>query len=193
MKEFYTTGEVAKICNIAPKTVVNYCEAGKLKNEQSPVTGYRRIPRDELLRFMEQYKIHISKLNQVELKKILIVEDDKRIAELITQALAPFSEQVEVSAVYDGYNALVEIGMIRPDLVILDILLPRIYGFVVCKKLKENPATSSIKICAISVRSDKDTEQRILENGADVFLKKPFEIKQLIDAIETLLKVTFTK
>ena len=78
MKEHYTTGDVAKICNIAPRTVVNYCEQGKIGSVKSPITNYRRISRAELLKFMKQYDIPRSAINKYECRTVLLADNDPR-------------------------------------------------------------------------------------------------------------------
>lgn len=193
MKPFYTTGEVAKICKIATKTVVNYCESGKIRFEQSPITNYRRIPRHELIRFITQFNIPVSQLSVVETKSVLVVDDDRVFVDIVVSALEKhFSQrplECKARKAYDGYTALIEIGKEQPDIVILDILMPRLDGFAVCRILKENPLTNHIKICAVSAKSDDETRDGILKAGADEFLSKPFKLDYLCEVVEKLCDV----
>lgn len=187
MKKFFTTGDVAKICEISPKTVINYCESGKLSSEKSPVTNYRRIPRDALVAFMEKYNIPVSRADSIEQKSVLVVDDDENFVRLLKKAFNLAEKNVLVKVACDGYEALVEIGKEAPDLVILDVMMPKIDGYEVCKTLRSNPSFKGVKICAISGVSDDDMEKNLLRCGADLFIKKPFEFREFVKTTTRLL------
>lgn len=188
MKESFTTGEVARICRIAPKTVINYCEAGKIRNLKSPITNYRRIPRDSLLEFMRTFGIPDTEIERIEKKSILIVEDDKKVQKTLQDMIKEvFSDRVKVASARDGYEALLALGTELPDLLVLDIGLPSIDGYEVCKRIREHVSTRGLRILAITGLPDKEAEQKILQAGADSCLRKPIKLSAFKDAMATLL------
>lgn len=190
MREFFTTGDVARICDIAPKTVINYCESGKIASEKSPVTNYRRIPRQELLRFMKKFKVPLSRLEEMESWMILIVDDDAGFVQVLKKALRSSGRSLQLAAAADGYEALVEIGKRRPDVVILDIRMPKLDGYEVCRALRGDPELRDLKICAVSGVPEEGIKQRILQSGADLFVNKPLELKAFVPMVMDLLQVS---
>jgi CheY-like chemotaxis protein/signal transduction histidine kinase len=174
MKEFFTTGEVARICKTSPKTIVNYCESGLIDAEKSQVTNYRRIPRAALLRFMKRYQIPEENLLAFERRRVLVVDDDPSVLAFVRETLED-AGGYDVLTAADGYEALIAIGARRPDLLVLDIRMPKMDGFEVCRNLRANPLTRDLRILAITGVSDEDTRRRILEAGADRCLLKPID------------------
>ena len=123
-----------------------------------------------------------------EKKKILIVDDDPKIVELISVNLK--SGGYEVDTAYDGESALEKIwnkGIDRPDLIILDIKLPKSDGFQVCQQLKNNIQTKHIPIIFLSAFTQKTIVEKGKEVGGDFFVQKPFDAIELIKIIKKLL------
>ncbi|OHB76887.1 MAG: hypothetical protein A2Z34_10130 [Planctomycetes bacterium RBG_16_59_8] len=190
MKDFFTTGDVARICEIAPKTVINYCEAGKIPSEKSRVTNYRRIPRQALLDFMGKYGIPLARLEEAESQTVLIVDDDADFVRVLRKALKTLGGKTEVLTAGDGYEALVEIGRRRPDVVILDVRMPKLDGYEVCRALRSDPELKDLKICAVSGVAEEGLEASILRSGANLFMRKPLEMKTFLSTVSGLLKFT---
>jgi DNA-binding response OmpR family regulator len=117
--------------------------------------------------------------------RILVVDDEPDILELARVILK--SKGYEVITANDGQEALEKVSVSKPDLIILDILMPRMNGFEVCKKLKSDQETASIPILMFTVLGrDKDREQG-LKAGADDYLVKPFSAEELINIIKNRL------
>jgi CheY-like chemotaxis protein len=107
---------------------------------------------------------------------ILIADDEKDVIELLTSVMKSGDEEVQVTGVQSGVEALLMIGERKPDLLILDILMPGMNGIEVCEKLKAGEATKNLKIVAISGDHDPAVRLRILSAGADLFYAKPFDM-----------------
>lgn len=119
-------------------------------------------------------------------KKILIVEDEESLLKLESILLS--TRGYHVSGVKDGLAALVEIEKSRPDLVLLDIMMPGIDGFEVCRRIKENPDTAAIPVVMLTAKKSTADQNRGAEVGADAYVTKPFKSGRIIEVIEGLLK-----
>jgi two-component system, OmpR family, alkaline phosphatase synthesis response regulator PhoP len=119
-------------------------------------------------------------------KTILIVEDEQLILELINEICKDLGD-CKVFCASDGESALGIAKENIPDIVLLDVLLPKMSGHEVCKSLKSDPVTSQAKVLMISGMSQSSDLQKAREAGADAFLPKPFSYTQLLDNINKIL------
>ena len=117
--------------------------------------------------------------------KILVVEDEESL--LMLERILLSSKGYSVTGVMDGKAAMAEIGANPPDLVILDIMLPEMDGFEVCRQIKENPATSAIPVVMLTAKKSNQDVTRGMEVGADAYITKPFKSAKVIEVIEGLL------
>ncbi|GAI55832.1 unnamed protein product [marine sediment metagenome] len=121
------------------------------------------------------------------MSKILVVEDEHDIVEVIQMGLE--KEGYEVDTAYDGVEALEKIKLNKPDLIVLDIMLPKLDGYSVNLKLKENPKTESIPVIVITGRVHlKELLQIREEITVAAYLEKPFTLKLLVEKIKELLR-----
>ncbi|MCS7167708.1 MAG: response regulator [Gemmatales bacterium] len=118
--------------------------------------------------------------------KILIAEDNPQGAELLEAYLADFEAETRIAT--DGLETLRIIEEWQPDLVLLDIMMPRVSGFEVCKRLRHNPQTQHIPIIMITALDQPSDIERAVEAGTDDFLTKPIHKKELIARIRALLE-----
>jgi twitching motility two-component system response regulator PilG len=121
----------------------------------------------------------------VKRNRILIVEDEESLLKLESILLS--SKGYKVVGVADGTTAIDEIFRNLPDLVILDVMLPGIDGFEVCRRIKDDPATSKIPVIMLTARKNTQDMDRGLQAGADAYITKPFKSAQLIGTIERIL------
>ncbi len=120
--------------------------------------------------------------------RILIVEDEESLLKL--ESILLTAKGYSVTGVMDGRAALEAINSHPPDLVVLDIMLPVLDGFEVCKRIKENPDTRTIPVILLTARKNSADRARGREAGADAYITKPFKSAQVIEKIETLLNRT---
>ncbi|NJD92001.1 MAG: response regulator [Geobacter sp.] len=118
-------------------------------------------------------------------KHILIVEDEESLLKLESILLA--SKGYRVTAVSDGTAALKAVAGDRPDLVLLDIMMPGIDGFEVCKRIKSAPETASIPVVMLTAKKSTFDQTRGLEAGAAAYVTKPFKSQKIAEVIEGLL------
>jgi DNA-binding response OmpR family regulator len=124
-------------------------------------------------------------------KKILIVEDEKELVKLIAfhMTIAGY----EVLSAKDGIEALEVCKFSKPDLLILDIMLPRIDGWEVCRRLRQDPQTSNIPIIILSALSDTNDKLRGFDFGSDDYVTKPFSPRELVVRVKRVLARSETK
>jgi excisionase family DNA binding protein len=184
MKNLFTTGEAAEICNISQQTIIRCFDSGKLDGFRVPGSRFRRIPRDSLLRFMKENGIPLDNLS-VERPgkiKILIVDDDQEIVELMVDVLNR-DGRFEVRTASSGYDAGLVTQQFMPDVIVLDYMLPDVNGNIVCQTIKRNPAFANTRIVIVSGVVNQEEIESLLQAGAADFMKKPFHLATLVDRI----------
>jgi len=187
MKELFTTGEAAEICKISQQTIIRCFDAGRLEGFRVPGSRFRRIPLQSLIKFMKENNIPLDSLESGK-KKVLIVDDDAEIVELIADVLVR-DGRFEVKTASSGYDAGISTQQFRPDLILLDYMLPDVNGNVVCQTIRKNPEFENIKIIIVSGVIKQDEIDQLLKSGAEDFIKKPFNIVELTDKITAVLQM----
>jgi len=182
----YTTGEIANFCDVTINAVKKWIAAGKLDAFRTP-GGHYRIKKDDFLSFVSRYKLDVKERIFPENKKILVVDDERSVVEYIIGAIKSLEGHYAIETAGDGYDALIKVGDFKPELLILDIRMPKINGFDVCRRLKGDEHTKDIKILAVTAYGQEDME-RIVEYGADYCLSKPLNLKEFQAHLKKLLK-----
>jgi DNA-binding response OmpR family regulator len=118
-------------------------------------------------------------------KRILLVEDEPHMMEMLKFRLV--ESQYEVATAADGYAALAQVRVFKPDLIILDLMLPKIDGYTICRLLKCNEDYRTIPVMILSARSNEEDIRRGIAMGADAFMKKPYDPPTLLEKIKELL------
>jgi excisionase family DNA binding protein len=187
MKTVFTTGEAAKICKVSQQTIIRCFDSGQLKGFRVPGSRFRRIPRDQLYSFMRDNGIPTDALDSGK-RKILVVDDDEQLVELIVDALER-DGRFEIRQVNNGFGAGMLVKEYRPDLIILDVMLPDINGKEVCQRVRSDSSMDDVRIICISGMVEQDRIMELRHAGANDFMRKPFEIDNLIDRVCQLLEL----
>ena len=191
MKTVFTTGEAAKICKVSQQTIIRCFDSGQLKGFRVPGSRFRRIPRDQLYSFMRDNGIPTDALDSGK-RKVLVVDDDEDLVELIVDQLNR-DGRFEVRSVNNGFGAGMQIKEFRPDLVVLDVMLPDINGIEVCRLVRGDKTMDDVRVICISGMVEPDKIQQLRDAGANDFLKKPFDVEALTERICQLLDVETVK
>jgi excisionase family DNA binding protein len=187
MKNLFTTGEAAQICKVSQQTIIRCFDSGRLTGFRIPGSKFRRIPRDSLVKFMKDNNIPLDNLESGK-KKVLIVDDDAEIVELMVDVLVR-DGRFDVRTATSGYDAGILTQQFSPDMIILDYMLPDVNGNVVCQTIRCNPEFENTKIIIVSGVINQSEIDELLKCGAHGFIKKPFNIAQLVDEIATVLEM----
>ncbi|MBN2560700.1 MAG: response regulator [Phycisphaerae bacterium] len=186
VKTVYTTGEVAEICNISQQTVIRCFDDGRLRGFRVPGSKFRRIPRDALLEFMKSNGIPLDHLDSGK-TRVLVVDDDAAIVEMLEDLLTR-DGRFDVKSATNGFDAGALTQEFKPDILLLDYMLPDINGNVVCERVRKDPSLARTKIIIVSGAVSEAEVEQLKQAGADDFIKKPFDVDTLITRMVELLQ-----
>lgn len=193
--DILTTIDVGKIMGVHHTTVARWIDKGRVKAIITP-GGHRRIKRKDLIEYFRTNNLPVPEdllvrgrdpRKKAENLKILIVEDDTEVLDVLAFGLRKHENSYSVETAADGFQAGQIIERFQPDLVVLDIFLPTIDGYKVCRIIKEH--YPDIKVIAITGRGSETVRKQILDEGADEYLEKPFDLSDLAESINNLLIV----
>jgi len=187
IKTVFTTGEAAKICKVSQQTIIRCFDNGQLKGFRVPGSKFRRIPREQLFMFMRDNGIPTDALETGK-RKVLVVDDDPDLVELIVSVLED-DGRFDIRVANNGFEAGMMVKEYRPDLIVLDVMLPDINGKEVCIRVRNDGTLENVRIICISGTVERDKIKELKEAGADDFLQKPFETNVLIARMCRLLEV----
>ena len=186
---FLSTGKIARYCETTVVQVNRWINNGDLKAFRTP-GGQFRVTKETFRDFLERHEMPIREdfFRGEKKKKILIADDDTELVGVICDILQARYEGLELKTAHDGYEALINAGDFKPDLMILDIRMPKIDGLEVCRRLRENEALSSgIRILAMTAHTEAYNRETVLAAGADEYLIKPVDLKTLVKHIDKMI------
>lgn len=175
--------KAAEIYSVSRWTLWSYVKSGKLKALRTP-GGHYRISEKDLTEFFNNINPSTSK--DFSNRKILVVDDDSSIRKALSQAFS--KKGFEVKTASDGFEAGQLSVNFKPRIMILDIFMPKMDGFEVCRRIKKDSETKNIKIIAISGFDNLENREKILDCGADVFFSKPLNLKELRKEIDRIIE-----
>jgi len=181
--------EAGKICNVSYNTIKRWIKTGKLDAHVTP-GGHYKIMKKDLFLLMKKHKIPISGEIEVTHKQILIVDDDKHVRDSIAKYLRLNGQNFTVSTSSDGLETASLISRLVPDIIILDLMMPRMDGFLVCKMIKANPLIKDIYIMVLTGFATEENKQKALAAGADDIFEKPIEPEILLKEINKVILYT---
>ena len=193
-KTVLTTGDVARHCHVSSETVNNWIRTGKLDAYSTP-GNHRRIQLDDFATFLElhdmpPYELAFSSPQSGidhDGHRLLVVDDDNSTVNLIVKYWSG-NTRFELATASDGYEAGAEMIRFAPDLVLLDLFMPGVDGFEVCRKIKSDPLTRDTVVVVMTGLPDEENLSRALECGADRCVAKPFQLVELAATVDELLE-----
>jgi len=188
MKDLFTTGEAAEVCRVSQQTIIRCFDAGRLEGFRVPGSRFRRIPRQSLVKFMKENKIPLDAIESGK-RKVLVVDDDAEIVELIVDVLDR-DGRFETETASSGYEAGIATERFRPELILLDYMLPDVNGNIVCQAIRGNPEFENIKIIVVSGVVKRDEIAQLIKSGAEDFIRKPFDVTELTGKITAVLQMS---
>lgn len=184
----YSALEVANICSVVNQTAINWIRGGHLKAFKTPGGQFRVYPED-LVIFMQGRKMHVPKeLMELSRKKnadktILVVDDDKGLNSVIMNFLSRRLPGYTIYQAFDGFDAGAKMTEYHPACLILDLDLPGIDGFDLCKRINEDEKFEHPSIIIVTALEDSNIEKRVHDMGVKKFFKKPLNLPELIKTV----------
>jgi len=178
-RRFFTTSEVARYCAVTNDGVLKWIKSGKLRAFSTP-GGHYRVALEDFRAFLEKFDIPIDEAffrGAQKSRSVLVVDDEQDIREIVRRVLAEVDPALKIDEAVDGYEAGIKIGSQRPDLVVMDVRMPRVDGLSLCRSIRQNPETRGIKIIAITAFPEQDIIRRMYDAGADLCLIKPLQLE----------------
>ena len=182
LKRYLTTGKVGEMLEVSPAAIKKWIQQGKLAAFRTP-GGHFRILADEFERFQ---KTHGFGTGTGEPLRVLVVDDQLDVAEVIVASLRAFHPRARLETAANGFEGLLKVGTFRPDVLLLDLSMPGMDGFEVCRQIKRDPLIRDTKVVVMTTRF-LDAESRAMDAGADGFLSKPFEAATVYGLLARLL------
>ncbi len=180
-------GQAAQVCRVTTRTINNWIRAGKLKAYSTP-GGHFRIWPNDLKTFLKTHKMDINfDFRGEHPKRILIVDDDEAYAEMISELLRDKLPGYEITVTQDGYEALIMLGELNPDLVVLDLMMPGIDGFKVLDLVASRKANHDLRVLILSGNLTPPAVERLKRSRADRWLAKPVSSAELVHSVLDLL------
>jgi len=200
-KKLLKISEAARVVGVLPSTIRYYTDIGLLKYRGETRGGHRLYDENEVISVVNKVKFLSSKglkmedikkelsQNQKGAKKILVIDDEPEVGNLVKDIAAEKFPSAEVRVVYDGFAAgRILSGEYLPDLIILDIMLPGINGFEVCRQIRSGSEfLKGVKILAVTGYDTTENKEKILASGADDYLAKPLEVATLAEKMRKML------
>lgn len=185
VKPYLTIPEIAKICSMDRSTIYRWVSSGKIKSFRTP-GGHRRIQLKDLQTFFSENNMPM-KLNGAEKRKtkILIVDDDLGVQKYLGKILS--GPLIEIDFASDGFEAGTKLFSFQPQLMILDLFMPNMDGFEVCRYIKKKKETQKIKILVLTGQETEENKNKVMALGADGFLPKSSTKEEVLNHVEGLL------
>lgn len=178
----YTSHEVGTLLQMDPSSVVKWVNDGLLPAYRTP-GGHRRIRTTDLLAFLRTHGMFIPPELNAGVVRVLVVDDDAALLSSLQRSIKSHKEQIELTTATSGIDALVRIGTLKPDALVIDVHMPDVNGFDVLEQLKSNPETKGIEVVMMSGKTTSELEKKARSLGAIALLAKPVTATNLVDLL----------
>lgn len=181
-RPYLTPNEVASLLMVAPGTVRTWADKGLLR-AQTTVGGHRRFLRDEVERFIKEYQTQGVALPSKVLR-ILIVDDDANLLRYLAALIGGVKNvPVEIATAHDGFEAGRMLHAFDPDIILLDLVMPGIDGFHVCRQIRQDPLTCDKRVIAMTGDASPENTDKAIQAGAEYCLAKPLDDEKLLNLL----------
>ncbi len=183
-KSVFTTGDVAKICNVAPRTVSKWFDAGHLRGYRIPGSKDRRIPLDLLIHFMRQHGIPLNGL-EGDATRVLLLDADQQLCETIKNTIAAHG-YYDLETAHTAFEAGLAANEFKPHVFVVDVSLADIDSSTLRRQLQCNDDLATTKLVGMSTSLTPGCGQTLLQRGFDAYLTKPFDLSSLVEVLENV-------
>lgn len=186
MRKKLTTAQAARLLGVSDQTIANWIDHGQLPAGRT-AGGHRRVEADDLVAFLKKQKLRVPAELIQSVPTILVIDDDQGVATWLAQAISSNRHDCRVLIANDGYSAGEIVTAERPGVVILDLYMPGMDGFEVCRKIKSRESTRNTVVLAITAHPSDEAQEAILDAGAATCLPKPLKMETLFQLLDNFL------
>lgn len=183
----FSTSQAAQLMGVSVASVASWIDQGSIQAGRTP-GGHRRITAADLLQFLRQQRLPIPPQLLSSKPRVLVVDDEEAIANLLVDEITTAHPDYEVRQAHDGFAAGEVVGSWTPNAVILDLRMPGMDGYEVCRRIKSRQETEKTEVIAITAYYSAETERKMLECGARVCLAKPLDMDILLAELDAAMQ-----
>ena len=180
----FTTGQVAKICKVAPRTVSKWFDSGRLKGYRIPGSQDRRIPREYLIKFLKEHGMPLGDLEDETMAKVLVVAQDQVLIENLKRELPP-ERSFKLAVAASGFEAGIQSESFHPDCIIVDFSIGKVEALQICQNLRRN--NDFFETILIALFPDDGGSVSFDRSTINETFKKPFDARLLAERLRTLI------
>lgn len=180
-KDILTTGQVAQICKVAPRTVTKWFDSGQLKGYRIPGGRDRRIPAAELIRFMKTHNMPTDQLEHDRVR-ILIIDNDWQMANTLAESLRK-NPSLGVETANSGFDAGLIAQKLAPHVILINLMASDIDADHICKNVRKNPELETTKVIALAEGLKQNEAQAVLNKGYDFCITDTSDIAEITKTI----------
>lgn len=188
-KDVLTTGEVAQICRVAPRTVTKWFDSGQLKGYRIPGSRDRRIPANELIRFMKSHGIPTDELEKGQLR-ILLIDSRAELAHQLAQELQT-KGSFDVHVATNSFDAGLTAQKIRPTIILVDMMSPEIDAHGLCNYVREKDELKDCAVIALAGGLSAAESDALLKKGFSGVVNEPGNITKILACIQEKCSMYF--
>ncbi len=188
-KNVLTTGDVARICNVAPRTVSKWFDNGQLKGYRIPGSKDRRIPRSELLRFMKEHNIPEAGLEADQIR-VLIVGSNLQESSALADSLTA-KGSYEIQTVQSAFEAGVNVLRFSPHVILISLFSEAVDAEEICRSVRSDEQLQTIKVLALANQLNSSEEAALLNKGFDGLVSNSSDVSEVIKRIEEATAIIY--
>jgi two-component system response regulator RpaA len=182
-RKVFTTGQVAKICRVAPRTVSKWFDSGRLRGYRIPTSQDRRIPREHLIKFLKEHGMPLGELENEGLHKVLIIGPEQLFVDRL-RGLLPEADDFKCALAHSGFEAGTMAASFHPDTIVIDLAMGRSEALQIASNLRRNPQYAQTLILALA-SEDQAAPEALVGLGFSEAFQKPFDVALLAERIRT--------
>ena len=188
MRKVFTTGQVAKICKVAPRTVSKWFDSGRLRGYRIPGSQDRRIPREHLVRFLDEHGMPLGELEDEVTRRLLVVDPRPEIVRGLAEILA-VDRDFRVEGASSGFEAGLKAEQFRPDCVLINLDVGGMDGRLIAENLRRNPSFRNTVLIVLINQGQPFDPAELKARGFDDSFVEPWDIDLMAERIRNAILV----
>ena len=184
----YTTHDISRLLQVDPSTVSKWIDRGILVAFRTP-GGHRRVRAGDLRSFLIAHEMPVPEELGSSAVRLLVVDDEKPVLDAIKRAFKAHSHQVELTTTTSGVEALLLVTEIKPHGLLIDLNMPEVDGFEVCRRIKARKNLEGVRLITMTGRHSQETVEQSLRAGAVACIAKPVDVAQVLEVFRVPLSM----